>query len=241
MEGGSTLASSNNNDTTNTSSEWKSEELSKMETLVGLKIFGCSSTPLDEVKRLRLELKKLDQKIKIAEEETIDIQSRKLNGPIKICYERYDDPFTLINGSINIEAIDEEYCLADVMPGCVLELISCTPKERIEQEIKGIFVPFAKKDKNKKNWIDLYTYDVAYKPIKSWYVIAFQDEKQRLADLKATKDRMMTHQNACNDVERKTEGCSCLSGNPCSEGNKYNCKNWAGRFQVAKENGWKEF
>lgn len=33
--------------------------------------------------------------------------------------------------------------------------------------------------------------------------------------------------------------CSCLFGNPCAV--PYNCKNWAGRFEVAKANGWKGF
>ena len=33
------------------------------------------------------------------------------------------------------------------------------------------------------------------------------------------------------------EGCSCLYGNPCMD--QYACSNWAGRFEVAKKNGWK--
>ncbi len=37
--------------------------------------------------------------------------------------------------------------------------------------------------------------------------------------------------------ERKTEGCSCLFGNPCQD--KYVCKDWNNRFEVAKKNGWK--
>ena len=38
--------------------------------------------------------------------------------------------------------------------------------------------------------------------------------------------------------ERK-EGCSCIYGNPCQD--QYVCLNWAKRFDVAKENGWKGF
>lgn len=33
---------------------------------------------------------------------------------------------------------------------------------------------------------------------------------------------------------RKTEGCSCLFGNPCQD--KYVCKDWNNRFEVAKRN-----
>ena len=35
------------------------------------------------------------------------------------------------------------------------------------------------------------------------------------------------------------EGCSCLFGNPCMESDS--CKNWQGRFEVAKANGWKGY
>ena len=36
--------------------------------------------------------------------------------------------------------------------------------------------------------------------------------------------------------EARTEGCSCIYGNPCTD--QYICKNWNDRFEVAKANGW---
>jgi hypothetical protein len=39
--------------------------------------------------------------------------------------------------------------------------------------------------------------------------------------------------------EKREEGCSCLFGNPCMEPDY--CKNWQGRFEVAKANGWKGY
>ena len=36
--------------------------------------------------------------------------------------------------------------------------------------------------------------------------------------------------------EARTEGCSCIWGNPCED--QYICQDWANRFDVAKKNGW---
>ncbi len=36
---------------------------------------------------------------------------------------------------------------------------------------------------------------------------------------------------------RRTEGCSCLYGNPCID--SYVCGDWTNRFEVAKRNGFK--
>ena len=44
----------------------------------------------------------------------------------------------------------------------------------------------------------------------------------------------LTEDDASSMEEKAT--CSCKWGNPCL--NEYVCKNWANRFQVAKENGW---
>ena len=35
----------------------------------------------------------------------------------------------------------------------------------------------------------------------------------------------------------RAESCSCIEGNPCMD--RYGCKNWDNRYEVAKRNGWK--
>ena len=217
---------------------WKTSELAHLEHL-GLNVYGKSDTPLDEVKRLRTQLQSLHTKIQLEELEQIELNSRRTEGTIRIVYENYRDTFALQHGTISIFSIDDEYCLSDVMPGCVLELVHFSPKERIEKEIKHEHIPFVIKDSSRKNWIELYTY--AAEP-KTYYVLVCQNDQQSKADRKATQERISREQEDGDDTDSaRVEGCSCLVGNPCSEGNRYNCKNWSSRFSVAKKNGWKGF
>ena len=46
----------------------------------------------------------------------------------------------------------------------------------------------------------------------------------------------LPEQDTCAIVEDRAS-CSCLWGSPCAS--EYNCKDWAGRFEVARRNGWK--
>ena len=228
--------------TKTTETTWSQTELEHIAKESGITIFGQSNTSLEEVKRLRSELHQYDLRLKVREAQQREQQRRTTTGKVKIVYERYDDLFELSNGTINVGTVDEEYCLSDVMPGCVLELVNCSMQEKIQKEIKGECVPFVDKDVAGKNWVDLYTYpsdDVQYP--KTYWVLVYQDVKQRKADLQATKERMAL--NKTNDLNegKREEGCSCLVGNPCTEGNRYNCKDWNNRFAVAKSNGWKGF
>ena len=46
--------------------------------------------------------------------------------------------FDISDGALSVHAVDDEYCLSDIMPGCTLELIPCAPQKKIKQEIKGV-------------------------------------------------------------------------------------------------------
>ena len=208
-----------------------------------LKLANANSTDIDslsqierinEVKRLRTKLHIFAQDLKNEKEKEKELARRRPEGRVKVIYERYDDFFVLHEGQLAVSEIDEEYCLSDVMPKSRIELISCDPKSRIAREVAGETIPFI--EKKNDSWVDLYTYEEG-EP-KSWYVLVFQDAAQRASDLKATKERMDVSDNTDGI---RVEGCSCLVGNPCSVGNKYNCKNWNNRFAVAKSNGWKGF
>ena len=199
-----------------------------------------SDDAINEVKRLRIILKQNYEAVQAGIEREKELKRRRTNGKIKVIYEQYDDKFAIVDGKLNVKALDEEYCLSDVMPGVTLELISCTPQDRINQEIKGIAVPFNKKSDDNTDFIDLFCYIDG--EIKSYWVLAFQDAKQREEDLKKTRERLAIEKNNIKDDGGvRVEGCSCLEGNPCTEANKYNCKNWNNRFEIAKQNGWKGF
>eukprot|EP00946_MAST-07B_sp_MAST-7B-sp1_P005334 g5334.t1 len=167
------------------------------------------------------------RRIEVAQEKA----ARVSTGKIKLVYERYDDLFDITNGEISVSAVDEEYCLTDIMPGATIELSTISPQERIDREIKGIPAPFVDKTKSGQAWQFLFTYsEVSNREPKSYFVIVFQDPAQREADLAKTRERM-----AAMEVpsDKRIEGCSCLEGNPCSEGNKYACLDWNNRFAVA--------
>ena len=58
--------------------------------------------------------------------------------------------------------------------------------------------------------------------------------------MKKTRERLAM-EGTGKDSSRRVDGCSCIEGNPCTEANKYNCKNWNNRYEIAKKNGWKGF
>jgi hypothetical protein len=53
------------------------------------------------------------------------------------------------------------------------------------------------------------------------------------------KKKFDDDENKILPVEKKIESCSCIEGNPCVD--RYCCKNWEKRFEIAKKNGWKGF
>ena len=200
---------------------------------------AATTAPLDEVRRYRQLFKLLADDIKKEEEHTLEVASRRDHGKVIIVYEQYTDTFDLqAGGTLAIAAVDEEYCLSDIMPGATFELSQISAQSRIDAQINGDNTTlFEEKNKEDESlWTNLYTYD---DEPKKWYVLVFQDKAQRDADLKATKERMSAIQ--VEESSERVEGCSCLAGNPCSEANKYSCRNFKMRFAIAKENGWKGF
>ncbi len=192
---------------------------------------------VNEVKKLRAFFNDTYCKIQLGIEREEELARRRKTGKVKVVYEQYDDMFDISDGALSVHAVDDEYCLSDIMPGCTLELIPCAPQEKIKQEIKGIMVPFNEKSEDGKNFINLYTYE---DEARSYWILAYQDAKQREEDMKKTRERLAI-EGTGKDSSRRVEGCSCIEGNPCTEANKYNCKNWKNRYEIAKKNGWKGF
>ena len=187
---------------------------------------------LKEVIKLRSTLTTLNNFILDDQNRQMELARRRSNGKVKIIYERYDDLFELKDGGISIAVVDEEYCLSDVMPGCSLELLSMTPKDRIAQEVSGIPTPFNNKANENSAWDELYTYD---DEPKAYWVVAFQDPELLAADLAATKKRM----DAMAGEDDGSGVCTCTNGKACSMKNKDHCKDFPNRFTVAaKYKAW---
>ena len=211
-------------------------------------------TSLREVKRIRRQIqnyiyKKKHQEVARAKV-AAELNARITTGKVRLIYSIYDRLFDIKDGVISVEEVDEEYCLSDIMPDCSLELIDMKPQARIDQENAGIPTPFIKKtvrwNFDVGEWQSLYTYDLDDREPKKYWIVVFQNEKQREKALAKTRQRMakVVVPDQVQGEESYyygnnvgyVEGCSCLEGNPCTEFNKYNCKDWDNRIAVALAN-----
>ena len=179
---------------------------------------------MHEVKRLRQALN--------------DPMSVINHGQIQINYQMYNNHFDILNGQLvpgefhnGIEKLDDEYAFSFAMPGCVLDLVTIPLGKKIELEAKGMVVPFVKKNQAGTEFVQLNVLN-AY-----WVVVHENEEQAKIAA--ATYAANLAHEGLAQNEGTREVGCSCIEGNPCTEGNKYNCKNWEMRFAIAKENGWK--
>ena len=191
---------------------------------------------LTEVKRIRHLLCRMHEQT-----------SRIPSGQIRVQYCHHERLFDLEDGTLSVEDVDEEYCLSDVMQGCRIELTHHDPKVEsnppfIDKHVRWKF--------DEGEWRSLYTYED--RAPKKYWVVVIQDSRQieKLANTQPHKDIAGTTTTPTTGVPPNNneegyfygnnvgyvEGCSCLEGNPCSEFNKYNCKDWANRFAVALEN-----
>ena len=155
-------------------------------------------------------------------------------GKVQVNYQMYDEKFDIVDGIMAVEYLDDEYALSFAMPGCKLELITCPLARKLELEndpATASQVPFVRKSEDGKHFVGMHT-------LAEYWVVVYEDEEQRKRDMEKVRARIAAEGIAKNEGEREV-GCSCIEGNPCTEGNKYNCKNWEMRFAIAKENGWK--
>ena len=175
-----------------------------------------------------------------AEQEAAEAEARRKkemgNGKIVVKYEMYDEEFDIVDGSTTAAAIDDLYCLSDVMPKCKIFLSPCSPQEKMEYLDKEIDAFFYVEENPKQTYQNLEKGTVYYA-----YIQENEDEFKRYQ--KRTKkifkaEEKEEQQQSEYAKEGIPETCSCIYGNPCVD--EYGCKNWAYRFAIAKKNGWKE-
>ena len=175
-----------------------------------------------------------------AEQEAAEAEARRKkemgNGKIVVKYEMYDEEFDIVDGSTTAAAIDDLYCLSDVMPKCKIFLSPCSPQEKMEYLDKEIDAFFYIEENPKQTYQNLEKGSVYYA-----YIQENEDEFKRYQ--KRTKkifkaEEKEEQQQSEYAKEGIPETCSCIYGNPCVD--EYGCKNWAYRFAIAKKNGWKE-
>jgi hypothetical protein len=94
------------------------------------------------------------------------------NGKVMINYQMYNELFDIENGALSVEKLDDEYALSFAMPGCKLELITCTPQEKIDLDVKRLPVPFVQKSDDKTNFINMNV-------LEKYYVVVYENEEER--------------------------------------------------------------
>ena len=73
-----------------------------------------------------------------AEQEAAEAEARRKkemgNGKIVVKYEMYDEEFDIVDGSTTAAAIDDLYCLSDVMPKCKIHISTISKQDKLERK-----------------------------------------------------------------------------------------------------------
>eukprot|EP00614_Pseudopedinella_elastica_P002946 CAMPEP_0172607934 /NCGR_PEP_ID=MMETSP1068-20121228/28056_1 /TAXON_ID=35684 /ORGANISM="Pseudopedinella elastica, Strain CCMP716" /LENGTH=367 /DNA_ID=CAMNT_0013411063 /DNA_START=206 /DNA_END=1309 /DNA_ORIENTATION=+ len=197
----------------------------------------------EEMKAKKAEEARLAAEAAAAEEaaakEEEERQKAWRNGNVTILYNMYNDPFEIKDGSLTAAAIDEEYCLTDVMPGCQIHLSRISPEEFTKlSQLPEYGADFEVKYEKEEPWgvfQDLET-------VRKYYVWVVQDPKQQEKERQKMKSQWEKAQAAekvvaAQKAEEAKEGCSCVDGMPCMD--PYICLDWENRVAVACKHGFK--
>eukprot|EP00933_Yihiella_yeosuensis_P076145 TRINITY_DN85786_c0_g1_i1.p1 TRINITY_DN85786_c0_g1~~TRINITY_DN85786_c0_g1_i1.p1 ORF type:complete len:255 (+),score=80.70 TRINITY_DN85786_c0_g1_i1:66-830(+) len=173
-----------------------------------------------EVKRKEAE--EAERKKKEEAEAEIKRLAALANGEVTIKYSMYDEKFKIENHTLTSQAVDELYCLSDVMPGCFIHL---GEKEfgygeeqvYVKEDPPGTF----------KGLLAGNTY---------WCYVQ-QDPEQEKKDLEAMRQQWAGQvvEGGIGDRGSEAETCSCAWGAPCT--NETICKDWDNRFANALKAG----
>lgn len=163
---------------------------------------------------------------------------------VLVRYSHYNQGFPLRGGRLNFRDVDAEYSIAFAFPGewsCALERDgrSIPPdggKLRFGTDADG--------DRAAYGFFSGLEPPAGGLPAQYALVVT---EDAALADAPRTTfvasgrvaGRVLGLGGADALSGEDSSSCSCLYGNPCAS--PYNCADWAGRFDVARRNGWKGF
>lgn len=163
-----------------------------------------------------------EKKQKEAAEAELKRLAALANGEVTIKYNMYAEKFKIENHTLTSEAINELYCLSDVMPGCFIhlgekEFAYGEEHAYVKEDPAGTF----------RGLMSGETY---------WCYVQ-QDPEQEKKDLEAMKQRWAGQVVGGGVGDRGSEGetCSCGWGAPCT--NPMICKDYDNRFANAIKAG----
>lgn len=164
-------------------------------------------------------------------------------GSIVARYNHYKKTFRTEDGSTTAAVIDVEYVLSFAFPNCKIHLSVYGPSDFsfedqgfstrpcVKEEPDGTFVGL---DDGGEYWVVVEEDDDERKAYEARQEkIVAENAKRRAAKEVQDEDGLSQL------IVSKSENCSCIEGNPCMD--RYCCKDWNNRFEVAKKNGWKGF
>lgn len=164
------------------------------------------------------------------------------NGNVKINYNHYKKDFIISNGSIASDIIDSEYCLTFAFPKCKIHLSTYSPND-FSYEDNGLSAPPLEKESPPGTYQELRTDQVYWVHLEEDQeeLEAYHKRQDKYAEEAAAKRKEDEENEARGIVSHSggAESCSCIEGNPCMD--RYGCKDWDNRYEVAKRNGWKGF
>ena len=165
---------------------------------------------------------------------------------IVVTYSHYKTAFPCRNGVVRWPSIDEEYAISFIFKGDFAKRVRAYPPGVTTANSEK--APLLVLAKGKKGVDDFGDADAALDE-DYWLGLSSEFEGKYTLEVDEdvaaglgveTRDGPLVLESSGGDLplgQRKTEGCSCLFGNPCQD--KYVCKDWNNRFEVAKKNGWK--
>jgi len=162
------------------------------------------------------------QKRQAAAEAEIKRLAQLANGEVTIKYSMYAEKFQIENHTLKAQAIDELYCLSDIMPGCFIHLA--------EKEFGyGEEQLYVKED-------PVGTFRGLMAGTTYWCYVQ-QDPEQEKRDQEAMKRQWagVVVGGGLGDRGTETEGCSCGYGAPCTD--PMICKDFENRFANALKAG----
>ncbi|KAJ1445824.1 hypothetical protein M885DRAFT_548733 [Pelagophyceae sp. CCMP2097] len=190
-----------------------------------------ADAPAPAVDEAAHEAQRLTDEARIQAEATAALGT----GQCVIKYELYEDSFPIAGGSTTATAIDDVYCLSFVMKDCKIHLSPSSPADRannpeafylVDEDPVGTFLGL---EAGTTYWCYVQETEAALKEYA-------KKSKQMVSEMH--DDTAPKGEDGEYGKQGIAESCSCVHGNPCVD--EYGCKDWANRFNVARDNGWKE-
>jgi hypothetical protein len=162
------------------------------------------------------------------------------NGEVVIRYNHYKKKFPVVAGCCSSAQVDAEYYLSFAFPNSKLRVTLYGPSDFTFEDMGHLTRPHLREfpegtywglDPEVEYWVEVEE-DAAERR-------AYEARQDQLALEGAAKRMTQEEEGGESMIVVKTESCSCIEGNPCLD--RYACKSWEKRYEVAKAHGWKGF